>query len=228
MVFAPCVGKKNKKTHCPRASRIAPAHPGFLPSQQFNKPHRQRDDATNQRPPSSEVHLTSRNASPCVPPRTSPAAVLARMTLPAIASTSTQAAPIATKRARVPRVSTALRHAIELLETGECKTQKAAAARAGISDNHLCKSLANPRIQAFIAQRRARNIARVGLRASYRIGELLEAESEHVALRASERVLETTGDLKIANGSTVNVQVNNNLSPGYVIDLTPADRAGHD
>lgn len=115
------------------------------------------------------------------------------------------------------RLSPKIEQAIELLESGECETQKAAAARVGVSDTYLCRVLAREQVQVFIAQRRARNIAMGSLRASRRFVQLVGAESEHVAAKVSERLLEQSGDLRTAsNGSQVSVNVG--VSVGYVID----------
>lgn len=126
-------------------------------------------------------------------------------------------APIApqSKRQRLP--SKAIRQAIDLLETGECKTQKAAAGRIGISEHHLSRSLKQVHVEVFIARKRAENLSRGALRASYRYAELIDAESEHVASKVCERVLENAGDLKTGTG--INISINNNVAPGYVIDM---------
>ncbi|MCA1831212.1 MAG: hypothetical protein LC750_00430 [Actinobacteria bacterium] len=128
-----------------------------------------------------------------------------------------QAPPKPAERIRIPAK---VQQAIDLLESGECKTQKAAAVRVGISDQHLCRMLKREQVQVFIARRRAENIAMGSLRASRRYVQLVDAESEHVAAKVSERILEQTGDLRIAN-SGVNVNVNNSISVGYIVDLTP-------
>ena len=45
-------------------------------------------------------------------------------------------------------------------------------------------------------------------------------------MHASRLLLETTGDLKSSGGSSVSVNINNSISAGYVIDLTPHTRMG--
>lgn len=117
------------------------------------------------------------------------------------------------------RIPPKIRKAVNLLETGECKTQRAAAQRIGVSDAYLCVQLKKPHVQAFIAQRRAENLARGTLRASARIAGLVDADSEHVALHASRLLLETSGDLKTGERG-VNININNNIAAGYVIDLS--------
>lgn len=142
--------------------------------------------------------------------------------------TSTDLAPVAPqpvakprKPAKAPRISPTLKEAINLLATGECKTQKAAAARVGVSDAYLCTQLKKPHIQAFLAQQAAGNISRGVLRASARYVQLIDAESEHVAARVSERFLEHGGIIKPQQPGGVNVSINNSIAAGYVVDLTP-------
>ncbi|MDO8596406.1 MAG: hypothetical protein Q7R45_07265 [Sulfuricaulis sp.] len=106
-----------------------------------------------------------------------------------------------------------------MLETGTCTTQKAAAERANLNADYLSRALKNVGTQAFITRKRAENIAIASIRASRRYGQLIDATSEHVSAKVCERILETTGDLKMGGGG-VNVSINNNLSPGYVIDLS--------
>lgn len=134
-----------------------------------------------------------------------------------LATTELNSAPIATKAARERRVSPVIRKAIDLLESGECKTQKAAAARLAITEQYLCRALKQVHVGVFIARKRAENIARGSLRASYRYAELVEAQSEHVAAKVCERILENAGDLKSGNG--INISISNTVSPGYVIDM---------
>lgn len=133
--------------------------------------------------------------------------------------TSVTAPPKPAKRERIPP---RLAEAIRLLETGECKTQVAAAQRVGMNATYLCEALKKPKIQAFIARKRAENISLGALSASYQLPALVHAESEHIRFKASERLLEQSGDLRVANGGhSVNVNVSTHLSAGYVIDLTP-------
>lgn len=133
-------------------------------------------------------------------------------------------APAAPKPVKHRPPSKVLRQAIDLLESGECKTQKAAAARVGLSEDYLCRALKKDSVGVFIARKRAENIARGSLRASYRYVQLVEASSEHVAAKVCERILENSGDLKAGNG--INISINNTVSPGYVIDMRdPRDAA---
>lgn len=127
--------------------------------------------------------------------------------------------PISQKQPARVRVSPRLAEAIRLIETGEVTTIKAAAERVKMNYTHLSEALRKPNVQVFIAQRRAANIQLGALRASNRFPALVDAESEHVAAKVSERLLEQSGDLKTASSGQVSVNVG--VSVGYVIDLTP-------
>jgi hypothetical protein len=139
-------------------------------------------------------------------------------------TTANKPAELANKPPPQPRISAKLRKALLFLEDGTCATQRAAALRAGCTESQLSRQLQTPQIQAFLAQRRALNIARGTLRASARIGNLVDAESEHVSLHASRLLLETSGDLKSSAGG-VNVSINNTVQAGYVIDLSESERS---
>ena len=56
------------------------------------------------------------------------------------------------------------------------------------------------------------------LRAAHRLVELVDAGSEHVALDASKHTLAIGGIKPAENG--VNINVNNSLIAGYVVDLS--------
>lgn len=120
--------------------------------------------------------------------------------------------------ARPPRIPHRVRHAVELILTGACSTQKAAAERAGITPEWLSKALRNPATQAFIARRTRETIATGQMRASARLVELVDASSEHVSLDASKHVLAIAGIAPADSGRGA-VNVNVNIAPGYVLDL---------
>lgn len=122
--------------------------------------------------------------------------------------------PPLNKRDRIPKK---IALAVKLLITGECKTQKAAAERAGLHPVYLCEALGKPKIQAFIAQQTRRNIQQGTMRASARLVELLDAQSEHVSLDASKHVLAIEG-IKPPDDSR-HVSVNVGVSVGWVINL---------
>lgn len=121
------------------------------------------------------------------------------------------------------RISPRIQEAVRLIATGTVKTQRAAAERVGMSETHLCTMLARPQIQALIARKASETIRTAKLRASHRLVELIDAQSEHVAAQVSERILTSEGILKSDQGS--NIAVNVDIRAGYVIKLngqTPA------
>ena len=95
--------------------------------------------------------------------------------------------------------------------------QREAAKLAGISEFHLSRELKKPQIQGFIAQR-ARQSMQIGvLKASNRLVELVDAESEQVAAKVAERILSSEGVLK-SNQHQVAVSVD--VKAGFVIDIS--------
>lgn len=121
--------------------------------------------------------------------------------------------PPSTERVRLPpKISKALR----LLLSGECKTQKAAAERVGMNASYLCDQLSKPKVQAFVARETRRNIANGAIRASARLVELVDAESEHVSAAVAQRILTNEGILKSDQGHT---SIDVRVTAGYVINL---------
>jgi hypothetical protein len=148
-------------------------------------------------------------AAPRIPAHSSimPASALARQP-------DANSVPQPDKRVRIPPK---IAKAVHLLLTGECKTQKAAAERVGMNASYLCDALTKPKIQAFIARETRRNIQNGAIRASARLMELVDAQSEHVSLDASKHVLAIEGIRPPDQGQ---VSVNVGVSVGYVIDLS--------
>jgi hypothetical protein len=122
-------------------------------------------------------------------------------------------------------VSKRLRHAIDLLQRGECKDIKAAAERIGMARESLSRALRLPHVQVFIARSARETIALGALRASGRTIELMDAGSEHVSLDASKHVLAIAGIKPTADAQ---VSVNIDIKAGYVIDLTDDPRPMRD
>ena len=122
-----------------------------------------------------------------------------------------------------PRISLRIKKAIEALVTGECKTQKDAAALAGLNAEHLCRELKKPQIEAYYTQRGAQILRSARMRAVARAVQSIDAQSEQVAWKAAERHLEEAGLFKRKEGG-VSVSVNTTISAGYVIDLAPQDQ----
>jgi len=114
------------------------------------------------------------------------------------------------------RISKRMQHALTLLAT-KGMTQRDAANKAGIHENHLSRQMREPHVQVFIA-RCARQTMQIGvLRASKRVLELVDADSEHVSLDASKHVLAIEG---IKPTQDAQVSVNIDIKAGYVIDLS--------
>jgi hypothetical protein len=132
-----------------------------------------------------------------------------------------QGAPAALKGGKAGRISPAMRRAIDALVTGQCKTQKDAAALAGLAPEHLCRMLQKPQVQVFYAQRTRETIGRAQMRAAARLVELVDDDSGHVSLDASKHVLGIAGIKPPEDGRGVNVQVG--VSVGYVIKLRHVD-----
>lgn len=112
--------------------------------------------------------------------------------------------------------------AIELLLSGEVKTQRVAAKHVGLNECHLSTALKQPHVQAHIVQRARLQLTAGTLRASSRMMELINANSEHVSFDASKHVLALAG---IKPPEQAQIAVSIDLKAGYVIDLS---EDGHD
>jgi hypothetical protein len=115
------------------------------------------------------------------------------------------------------RVTRRIAQAVDLMLTGECTTQKAAAERVGITPEHLSRAFQKDHVRVFIERRARQTIAAGQMRASRRLVELIDAGSEHVSLDATKHMLGIGG---IAPAPTPSLNVNIELKAGYVIDLS--------
>jgi hypothetical protein len=106
---------------------------------------------------------------------------------------------------------------VELLVSGACKTQKAAAERLDLHPDYVCRELKKPQVRVFIERSARESIANGTMRASARLLELLDASSEHVSLDASKHMLAIAGIKPTADAQ---VSVNIDIKAGFVIDLT--------
>lgn len=120
------------------------------------------------------------------------------------------------------RVPKRVQQAITAILDGSAKNATIAAERVGLSKEHLSRMLNKAHVQVFIAQERRRTIAHASLRAAARIGELVDAASEHVSLDASKHVLAIEGISPQEKG----IQVNVNVRAGFVIDLSEGHAPG--
>ena len=198
----------NERRHYPRASRIARAR--FLPQQARQGRSEDRDRAQRA---TGSVKPQAR-ALDGAPRRRD------RPDMSAVAAIEHSPAPNVPKPVKPARISAAVRKAIHLLITGECKTQKAAAERVGISPVWLCIQLKKPAVQVFVSNATRENLAAGTMRAGARILELLDASSEHVSLDASKHVL-AIGNIRPpdTSGPLVNIAI----TPGYVVKLRHAE-----
>lgn len=149
-------------------------------------------------------------------PQRAPSASQASMTdtsLPAIPETKAR------------RISRRLQEAIRLLSEPECKTQKAAADKLGMSPTYLCEALKKPEVRVFIERAARETIANGTLRAANRVMDLVHAGSEHVSLDASKHVLAVAG---IKPSAEAQVSVNIDIKAGYVIDLSDSPKPRND
>jgi hypothetical protein len=115
------------------------------------------------------------------------------------------------------RISKRLAEVVRLLLTGECKTQKAAAERVGMSAVYLTEAFKKPHVQVFIARRVRQTIASGTMRASARLIELMDSESDHVSLDAVKLDLALNGH-QPPSGPAANVNISV-MQAGYVIDI---------
>lgn len=128
---------------------------------------------------------------------------------------------LATSRSRpVPKK---VRTACDAIVSGHAKTVTDAAAHAGISREYLSRQLSKPHVAEYLRQKAARTVAIASGRASARIGELIDASSEHVSFDASRHVLAIAG---IKPAADPNVSLNIELKAGWVIDLREDDERG--
>jgi hypothetical protein len=116
------------------------------------------------------------------------------------------------KRKPIPR---RVHDAIELLSAGNTIT--AASKRVGYARETLSRWLQRPEVIEAVKTRAARAVALGAGRASARLLELLESNSQKVALDAAKHTLAVAGIRPPADAS---VSVNIELKAGYVIDLT--------
>ena len=121
------------------------------------------------------------------------------------------------------RVPAKLKEFFKLLLTGECTTIKAACSRVGYSNEYISRRMRQPHILNYIDQQVKSRLAEGKLVASARLVDLIHAKSEHVSFDASVHTLAVNGIA--APQANVSVLINNNISPGYVIDLSPGDDA---
>lgn len=113
-------------------------------------------------------------------------------------------------------ISKRLRHAVELLITGEAQTQKDAAEKAGLTRERLCRALKEDHVRAFQVQRCAEMFAGLLPKAIRTFDLTMDGGNAQAALNAALVVARQMGIVS-PDGPSVAVTVN---QPGYVIDLS--------
>jgi hypothetical protein len=115
------------------------------------------------------------------------------------------------------RISKKLSRAIDALVSGECRTVKDAAEKAGLARESLSRSLSIPYVAEHLRLKVLRSLAIAAARAGAVKGELLDSDNEIVRDRASTFVLGLAG---IQPASSPSLSVNIEVKAGYVIDLS--------
>jgi hypothetical protein len=127
--------------------------------------------------------------------------------------TSTDAKP-----AQERRVSPRVRHAIDLLLTGQCRLKKDAAAKANLTPERLSRAMKESHVLEYIAQQTRVLLTQSQAPAAATMLRLLdEAKSEHVMKDVAIHLLGISGHKVVADPST---SINVNIKAGWVIDLS--------
>lgn len=127
------------------------------------------------------------------------------------------------KKTRVPKK---ILQCINLLASGEAKTQREAAAQAGITDSHLCNYLKKPQAMAVYDAAVTENLRRAKITATGTLIHLANnAASEHVRLDASKHLLALQGIKPDQRAVAVQVNIEAGRVTGYTIDLSEPDPA---
>ena len=121
------------------------------------------------------------------------------------------------KPARTPRIPPKIGQIVDWLVTGACKNQQAACDRAKLDPSYVSRELRKVHVRVFMERRARETIANGTMRASARVIELLDAESDHVSADMAKHVLAIAGIKPTADAQ---VSVNIDIKAGYVIDLT--------
>jgi hypothetical protein len=127
--------------------------------------------------------------------------------------TTTDAKPV-----RERRVSPRVRHAIDLLLTGQCRLKKDAAAKAGLTPERLSRALKESHVVEYLTAQTRVLLAQSQVPAAATMLRLLDqAKSEHVQKDVAIHLLGISGHKPAGEPSTL---VNINIRAGYVIDLS--------
>jgi len=114
-------------------------------------------------------------------------------------------------------ISRKVREAITSMVAGDTKNITAAAAKVGLSREHLSRELSRPHINQFMHEKVRRSLAVAATRAGATKIELLDSENAMVKDRASTFILGLAG---IQPATQPSVSLNIEMRAGYVIDLS--------
>ena len=116
------------------------------------------------------------------------------------------------------RVSPRVRHAIDLLLTGQCRLKKDAAAKAGLSPERLSRALKESHVVEYLTAQTRVLLAQSQAPAAATMLRLLDqAKSEHVQKDVAIHLLGINGHKPAAEPVAL---VNISIKAGYVIDLS--------
>ena len=118
---------------------------------------------------------------------------------------------------KLKRVPPKVRKAVRLLLEGSATKIKAAADQVGLHPDSLSRAFRAPHVKLYVDERTRALLDSGKTIAAARLMELLHASSDHVSLDASRLALSINGIKPAEHG--VNISINNNVSPGYIIDL---------
>ena len=115
------------------------------------------------------------------------------------------------------RVTRKVARAIGLMLEGRATTYTAAAGQVDMHPDSLSRALKQPHVKRHLDERTQALLDFGKTIAAGRLMQLINAESEHVSLDAAKLTLGISGIRPADNG--VNISINNNVTPGYIIDL---------
>jgi hypothetical protein len=122
------------------------------------------------------------------------------------------------KPAKTPRIPVKIVQLIDLLTSGKCRSQKAAADQLKLDPSYVSRQLKKVHVATYLQQQTHAAIARSQAPAAGAMLRLLEgAKSEHVQKDVAIHLLGINGHRPTADPST---QVNINIRAGWVIDLS--------
>ena len=115
------------------------------------------------------------------------------------------------------RVTRKVAKAIGLMLEGVTPTLTGAAGQVDMHPDSLSRALKQPHVKIYLDDRTRALLDSGKTIAAGRLMQLINAESEHVSLDATKLTLGINGIKPTEHG--VNISINNNVTPGYIIDL---------